>query len=431
MTEASLLLCHRLPYPPDKGDKIRSFALLRHLAAKGPVHLACFVDAKEDLKYCDEVRRIAGGKCHFEPVSRVAKWFRATKAIVLAEPITTSYFASQYLAKWVKEIVASENIENMVVFGSAMVPYLRDDKINARRVLFDMVDVDSDKWQQYAASSKGMLRWVYAREARAIASLECDATCTFGRTLLVSSFECETLKEMVPDCAHRIGALNNGVDLDFFSPGVTTGCFPSGEIPVVMTGRMDYRPNYEGAVWFANKIAPRIFSVLPNATIYFVGANPPAILRNVARRNITVTGAVDDIRPFIAGAAAVVVPLLIARGVQNKVLEAMAMKKPVVATYEATRALKVVPGEHLWVENEPQRFADAVINAIRSPTRFDVANRARAYVEENHNWAQILSTLDIELKGLRQRSASDDCRTEQPPIAIAFPQTPNATGPRA
>jgi len=431
MTGASLLLCHRLPYPPDKGDKIRSFALLRHLANKGPVHVACFVDAKEDLKYCDEVRRMAGGKCYFEPIGRTGKWLRAAKALLSAEPITTSYFASRYLARWVKELVARENIGNIVVFGSAMAPYLLDDQINARRVLFDMVDVDSDKWRQYAGASRGLLRWIYAREARAVARLECDATCTFGRTLLVSSFECATLQAMVPGCANRIGALNNGVDLSFYSPGIATGCFSRDEIPIVMTGRMDYRPNYEGAVWFATKVAPRIFSVLPKATIYFVGANPPSMLRNVATRNIVVTGAVDDIRPFIEGAAAIVAPLMIARGVQNKVLEAMAMRKPVVATREATRALKVIPGEHLWVENNPQRFADAVIEAIRSPARLAVTERARAYVETNHNWAEILSTLDQELEGLRQGAASDGCRIEKSPITRTPSRTRRTTGARA
>jgi glycosyltransferase involved in cell wall biosynthesis len=198
-----------------------------------------------------------------------------------------------------------------------------------------------------------------------------------------------------------------------------------------MTGRMDYRPNYEGAAWFINKVVPRVLSILPEATFYFVGANPPSMLRNLAKQNVTVTGAVDDIRPFIEGASVVVAPLLIARGVQNKVLEAMAMKKPVVATHQATRALEVVPGEHLWVENEPGRFSDAVIDAIRSPARLDVADKARAYVETNHDWARIFLTLDRELEGLKQWAASDECGIERAPIAMRLPQTSRTTGAKA
>jgi len=176
---------------------------------------------------------------------------------------------------------------------------------------------------------------------------------------------------------------------------------------------MDYRPNVDGAIWFAKQVAPLIFVKLPSAHVYFVGAHPPAALRRLQDARITVTGAVDDIRPYIQSACAVVAPLLIARGVQNKVLEAMAMTKPVVATAQATRALDVRAGVDLWIENEPARFADAVVTAIESPLRHEVMQNARTYVEQHHDWQQIFVGLDQLLERLAQSTSARDRLTER------------------
>jgi polysaccharide biosynthesis protein PslH len=431
MSRASLFLCHRLPFPPNKGDKIRSFALLKHLAEKGPVHVACFIDDPEDLKYRDEVRKLAGGKCLFVPINRAAKWARAASALFSGQPITTAYFASQMMSQWVKEILKTETIDNTVIFGSAMAPYLLNDRAHSGAVLFDMVDVDSDKWQQYALASIGPSRWLYAREARAVAKLERAAARAFGKTLLVSPFEAETFKRLVPECAHKIDVLNNGVDLNVFSPGSFSDPFSSHENAIVMTGRMDYRPNYDGALWFAKEVAPKIFASLPKAHVYFVGSNPPTALRKIASHKITVTSSVTDIRPYIQGASVIVAPLLIARGVQNKVLEAMAMKKPVVATYEATRALAVISGVHLWIENDPQRFSDAVVSAIRSPNAPKVMENARSYIEQNHNWGKIFSALDDTLKELAQRAVPNGRGVEPMPTAPTGSFKAGVTGANA
>lgn len=408
MSSATLLLCHRLPFPPNKGDKIRSFALLKHLASRGPVHLACFLDDAADLRYCEEVRRIAGGKCLFVEVGPAARKWRSVKAFLFGQPITTAVFSSRTMARWVKDILASERPDNTVIFGSAMAPYMLGDAVGSRHSLFDMVDVDSDKWRQYSQSAKGLLRMIYAREARAVLALEREAVHAFGTTLLVSEFEADTFRQLAPECAEKINASSNGVDLKYFSPGTFTNPFRSDQLAIVMTGRMDYRANVDGALWFAREVAPLICAKLPRAHFYVVGSNPPAVLRRLNAPNMTVTGAVDDIRPYIQSAAAVVAPLLIARGVQNKVLEAMAMQKPVVATHEATRALAVETGVQLWIENDPARFAAAVIAAIEGPMRYKVMENARRYVEEHHDWDQIFDGLDRELGRLTRASASND-----------------------
>ena len=401
MTRSSLFLCHRLPFPPNKGDKIRSYALLRHLAQRGPVHLACFVDEAEDLQYLDKVRELAGGRCYFERLGAGAKTWRSLMGLLTGKPLTTACFGSTRLQAWVDQSLRSLPMDDVVVFGSAMAPYLLEAPIPADRVLFDMVDIDSDKWRQYAARSRGAVKWLYGREHEKLEALECVAADAFGHTLLVSDFEANTFKAIAPASAAKITGLTNGVDLEQFSRGNFENPFSKDEIPIVMTGRMDYRPNYEGALWFAREVFPQVLKFIPNARVHFVGAGPPAELRQAARSGVVVTGAVPDVRPYIQFAQAIIAPLHIARGVQNKVLEAMAMAKPVVATHDATRSLGVKAGHHLWVENEPRRFANAVVEALQGPDRDKLARNARDYVEVHHSWAGLMKNFERHLELLQ------------------------------
>ena len=405
MTRTSLLLCHRLPYPPNKGDKIRSYALLRHLAARGPVHLACFVDDADDLQYLDKVRSLAGGPCYFERLGAGTKAWRSLMGLAAGKPLTTACFGSARLQTWVDQSLRGQAIDDVVVFGSAMAPYLLEAPIAPHRVLFDMVDIDSDKWRQYAARSRGAVKWLYGREAEKLEALECVAAGAFGHTLLASDFEADTFKAIAPTSAAKITGLTNGVDLERFSPGNFANPFGSDELPIVMTGRMDYRPNHEGALWFAREVFPQVLKFIPNARVHFVGSGPPAALRQAAGSGVVVTGAVPDVRPYIQFAQAIIAPLHIARGVQNKVLEAMAMAKPVVATHDATRSLGVQAGHHLWVENDPRRFANAVVEALQGPDREVLARNARAYVEVHHSWAGLMKDFERYLEPLRPARA--------------------------
>ena len=288
-----------------------------------------------------------------------------------------------------------------------MAPYLlRQRRFEPRRVIFDMVDLDSDKWRQYAGSASGLLAWIYRREMRTLFALERQATSRFGATLLVSPHEVKTFAELAPDVRERLRSVPNGVDLDFFtSQRSYLNPFKAGECPIVMTGTMDYRPNVEGAIWFANSVFPLIRSRRPEARFYVVGARPNSEVKKLGCPTVVITGQVEDVRPYLAHARAVVAPLKLARGVQNKVLEGMAMAKTVIATGPAVQALDVTSGEELLVADEPTNFADNVLAAIDASS--SIGMKGRLYVERHHQWASNLAALDRLLDAVSAKDASD------------------------
>jgi sugar transferase (PEP-CTERM/EpsH1 system associated) len=302
---------------------------------------------------------------------------------------------------WVDHILKTEQIDCAVVFSSSMAPYLLAGKYLApERVLFDMVDLDSDKWQQYSGMKGALTSWIYRREAKKLLELERVAASKFALTYLASDHEVQSFAQLAPESSDRIRAFCNGVNLEYFSPGAYADPFPPKVTPIVMTGRMDYWPNVEGAMWFAREVLPLVKRLIPDARFYVVGAQPTQALRNIAAPDVVVTGEVPDVRPYVAGATVVVAPLRIARGVQNKVLEALAMGVPTVATEEASRALAVLSGRDILVANDAQEFANAVARAAGAAGREAIAANGRSYVERHHDWNRLLTTFDAALQDL-------------------------------
>jgi sugar transferase (PEP-CTERM/EpsH1 system associated) len=384
-----LFLVHRIPFPPNKGDKIRAHALLLSLAREFRVHLGCFVDDPEDMAHCDTVRELAGGECLFVPLARERALMRAATALLANRSATEGYFHHRDMRTWVAGTVRGKGIGQAVVFGSAMAPYLLDGPApDLSRCILDMVDVDSDKWAQYARDGALPKRWLYGLEARRVRRLEIRASEAFGYTALVSPFEAETFRQIAPHLSGRILSIANGVDLSRFHPATPhPSPYPPGVLPIVMTGLMDYWPNIQGAEWFARQVLPVL--VHERAHFYVVGANPPRDFL-AGLPNVTVTGRVEDIRPYLAHAAVAVAPLLIARGVQNKVLEAMAMGRPLVATSAATRALAVTPGRHLLVADAAPDFAAAVTRLLDEVEARRFGSEGRRYVERHHRWPELM-----------------------------------------
>jgi sugar transferase (PEP-CTERM/EpsH1 system associated) len=400
-----LFLCHRIPFPPDKGEKIRAYHMLAHLAKEHTLHLGAFVEEAAEMRHQTRLQQIIRGKCHLEALGAVAR-LKMAAALLHGAPLSASYFKSRSLARWVDHILRTHKIDCVIIFSTAMAPYLlRQRGFDLRRVIFDMVDLDSDKWRQYAQGAPALPAWIYRREMRTLLTLEREAASKFGATLLVSPHEANAFARLAPSARQRIWSVPNGVDLDFFAPNRSyQNPFEGKELPIVMTGTMDYRPNAEGAIWFATSVFPLIRACRSDARFYIVGNRPTARVKGLANANVVVTGKVDDVRPYLAHAAVLVAPLKLARGVQNKVLEGMAMAKPVVATSPAIQALEVSSGEELWVADEPLDFAQTVLAAIEAPLQ--VGTSGRRYVERHHQWRTNLASLDRLLDAVHTTNGS-------------------------
>ena len=387
--EGLLFLAHRIPFPPNKGDKIRSFNLLRHLSTRYAIHLGAFVDDPDDWQYRDALKPYCASIKLLPLHPRRAK-LASLVGLLSGEALTLPYYRNRELARWAHELAASGAVTRGLAFSSAMAQLMPAGL--ARRVL-DMVDVDSDKWTQYAPTQRWPLSWLYAREGRKLAAWEARVAQDFDATLLVSHAEAALLQQRAPAAQHKIGAFENGVDTGYFSPARDyPNPYPADVQGVVFTGAMDYWPNVDAVSWFAERIFPAVRAAVPGAQFTIVGSHPSDAVLALARQpGVVVTGSVPDVRPWLAHAACAVDPLRIARGVQNKVLEAMAMARPVVASAQAAEGIRAEVGRDFTLALGEAEFAHAVV--ARLQTVFSAAP-ARDCILAHYDWARNLSTID-------------------------------------
>ena len=390
-----LFLAHRIPYPPTKGEKIRAYHLLSHLARAHVVHLACFVDDPSDWQHADHLRTLCG-ECYFAALPRARAWRRALGALARNQPLSVAILRDAALAGWIGDLVQRRPIECVFAYSSAMAQFLP--RVPTRRLqrIVDFVDVDSEKWRQMASRHRWPLSWLYRREGLRLVAFDRDAAGWCDHCLFVSPAEARLFQELVPAARGKALVLPNGVDGTHFSPELRFPCpFGQGGPVVAFTGDMSYWPNEDAALWFAQEVLPRVRSDYPDLRFVAVGRSPGRRLRrSAARLGITLTGAVSDVRPFLAHAALVVAPLRIARGVPNKVLEAMAMAKAVVTTPAAVTGLRVRPGEDILLAADPEDMAGAIARVLEPRFAGSVGEKARARVVADYAWAPSLRLLD-------------------------------------
>ncbi|MFN3789608.1 TIGR03087 family PEP-CTERM/XrtA system glycosyltransferase [Massilia sp.] len=394
--EDLLLLIHRIPYPPNKGDKIRSYHLLKHLARDYRVHLATFVDDPDDWQHVPTVEKMCASS-HFAALNPTLARVRSLGALVKKRSLSLDYYRDAGLARWVDQTVAAHKIQRVLVFSSAMAQYA-DKYPNARRVV-DFCDVDSDKWRQYADKKSWPMSWLYRHEARQLLSYERQVARDYDASLFVSAPEADLFRQLAPESDARIGFFSNGVDTDYFSPDAAgPSPFKEGEQAIVFTGAMDYWPNVDAVQWFAGEAMPLLRARFPELRFYIVGARPAqAVLELAKQPNIVVTGTVPDVRPYIKHARAAVAPLRIARGIQNKVLEAMAMATPVVVTPQALEGIEAEPGRELVLAQDAAGFVEAVA-LLLARSGNDMGLAARARVERKYSWPSNLACIGERLE---------------------------------
>lgn len=387
-----LYLVHRIPFPPNKGDKVRSHNILRRLAQRHRVFLGTFVDHPDDRQYvgcvrewCEEVHVV-----ELDP-----RWARlaSLRGLLTGEALSLPYYRNRGLAQWVESVTVREQIQSAVAFSGPMAQYLKPCELRTRVV--DFCDLDSAKWGQYAADRMWPMSWLYRREAEKLLAFERSAALGSDASLFVTEAEAALFKAAAPEVGSRVGVMRNGVDAEFFSPEGHPNPYEEGGRVLLFTGAMDYWPNIDAVTWFAAELLPRIRERYPDVCFWIVGMNPAPAVQALAAKDVRVTGTVADVRPYLAHADVVVVPLRIARGIQNKVLEAMAMAKPVVVSEASAAGLDAVSG----VDCEVAHGADGLISGIFRLFENDVLRRkmgvaARRKILDCHSWGAHLDVLD-------------------------------------
>ncbi len=486
-----LYICHRIPYPPNKGDKIRSFNEIKYLAENHDLYLAFLVDDPADVRNVDPLRKYCVDLAWDEVDPRQQK-IKAAPHMLLGKPLSLPYFYSSSLQRKIDQWAGAVDFDAVVCFSGPMAEYvfksntLKRESGKSPRLVMDFCDVDSDKWGQFSREGKFPMNIVYGLEQKRLLAYEAKVNREFDYSILVTENEAHLFKTLVPE-ARNVEVVGNGVDFKFFNPeavpgntvdttidGPTTALphtvshrntsprrgeagprpgttqrvaptsaplhtvshrntsprrgeagprprttqrvAPTSASPhtvnhrddaprtepmrLVFTGAMDYHANVDAVTWFCRDILPIIREAGIDVEFYVVGGRPtPAVKALEQVPGVTVTGFVDDIRTWYAQADVCVLPMRLGRGVQNKVLEAMAMQRPVVTTTKAAEGVSAKDLQHLLVADSPEDIARSVIELCKNPNaRTQLGEAGRTFVTENFDWKRNMEKLEELLK---------------------------------
>ncbi len=382
-----LFICHRFPFPPQRGGKIRPFNIIKHLNKKHEVTVASLVRSKDEAQAGKGIGKFCS-KYFMGHVTKKLSFWNILKNIPFFTPLSMGYFYSRKLEEFVRKELAREQYDLIFVHCSSVAQYV--EKVDSIPKIMDFGDMDSHKWLIYSRVRRFPLSLIYLFEGIALQKIE----KLLARNFTLST--CTTLLEKKTLDSYRTGAetdwFPNGVDTNYFKPTSE----PYEPDSICFLGRMDYYPNQECVFDFCKNVFPLIRAVRPNVKMYIIGAAPPQKVLNLERLSgVIVTGTVDDVRPHIQRCAVNIAPLNIARGTQNKILESLAMGVPVVASVKAAGGVDAVDGEHFLTGATHMEFGDAVIRLLSNPAeRQRIAEAGRARMMKNHNWENSMEKLD-------------------------------------
>ncbi len=399
-----LYLVHRIPYPPNKGDKIRSYHLLKYLSAHFRVHLGCFIDDAGDRQYIPKLAAMCASTCFIDHHMLGAR-LRSLGGLFSGTAMSVAYYRDATLQAWVRQHLASGKFGHALAFSGPMAQYLQPPPGSAKlRRVIDFVDVDSEKWCQFALTKWWPLAQLYRHEGRQLLEYERTVAQQFDAATFVSRAEAALFQQRAPHLARAPEFFSNGVDAAFFSPEQAhANPYPDGARVLVFTGAMDYWPNIDAVSWFAAQVLPALRAQFPRLCLYIVGTRPAAAVKALAQLpGVCVTGAVPDIRPYLAHASLAVAPLRFARGIQNKVLEAMAMEKTVVASPQALEGISAVPGLELVLADGADAFIGQLARLLQAGSEHGIGAAARKRVLQDYCWEKNLESVGA-LLGLQQQ----------------------------
>ena len=395
-----LFICHRIPFPPNKGDKIRTYNEVKYFSKTYNIDIISFADDPKDLKYTSDLKAYCR-HIYIYPLAPLFGKLKGLLKLILGGSISEGYFYDKKACKKVSDLLKQKDYHTIFCFSSPMAEYVFknlsdiEQKTTRPKLIMDFCDVDSDKWKQYSEKSTFPMNFVYQKESERLLKYEKKINKIFDASIFVSDNEAKLFKQLVPK-AENVISISNGVDFNYFSHSPEINTKQESSSIIMFAGAMDYYANIEGVTWFCKKIFPKIRAMLPATRFLIVGSNPTPAVKELAHiKNVEVTGFVEDIRPYYKKAAVCAIPLRIARGVQNKVLEAMAMGKPVVSTSVALDGIQAENGKHIIKTDDPEKFAQAIINLMDDPSlSITYGKAARKFVEKKFSWDSCLKKLD-------------------------------------
>lgn len=387
-----LYLAHRIPYPPDKGDKLRAFRQVERLAKGHSVRCGCFVDRPSDSRYVESLSAYCQDVAAV-PLKRTRATMRGLAGLARGRTLTETFYQNAAMSAALHGWAESVEFDAVVAFSSSMAPYALT--IPARRRVVDLCDLDSRKWLDYAAASRGPVRWLYKKEGTRLAAREQDWLDAFDAALLITGAEAAALGDVAS--MQEVHVVGNGVIL----PNVPAGPRDATDPTVGFVGVMDYRPNVDAVEWFVSACWPRIRDACPRAVFRIVGRQPTRRVRTLARADgVEVVGEVDDVQTELRRFAVSVAPMRIARGLQNKVLEAMAAARPVVLTSKAAEGIAARHEQEYFIADRAEDIAETVVRLLRDEARRRwIGLNARQFVAAYYCWERELDKFELIVTG--------------------------------
>lgn len=375
--------------------------MMKQLSQTFDIHLGCFIDDDDDLGFDDDLLAYCKSIQCIQQNKLLCK-VKGLAGFVSNKPITLPYYHSHEMQHWVDETIVEQQVQSVLIFSAAMAQFVEPHLPNIKHRVLDFVDVDSDKWRQYAAEKSGIKAWFYNREARLLQSYEIMMAKAFDFSTFVSDDEANMFTSLIPNGLNdKVLGVRNGVDTTYFDPQSGFEAVDNiKENSVAFTGAMDYWANVNAVMWFVENVWPLVLRVDSTAHFYVVGSKPSAEVQALhMQHNITVTGRVEDVRPYIAQTKASVAPLRIARGIQNKVLEALAMAKPIVLSSMAAEGINKPVTTDYQVEDSPQAMAQLICDLLAREAQVSDSNRA--FVVEHFSWESEMHKFSDLLNGVR------------------------------
>jgi sugar transferase (PEP-CTERM/EpsH1 system associated) len=360
--------------------------MLKDLAKSYRVHLGAFVDDSDDRLYQGKLEDLC--ESVFLPdLHPLLARVRSLSGLLHGEALSVPFYYDRRMQMWIDDLLARSKLRRVFVYSSPMAQYVMDIQERSICRIMDFCDVDSDKWRQYAERKPWLTSWVFSREGMQLLRYEKVIAGKFDVSVFVSADEAALFKRLAPEVSGRIEVIDNGVDHEYFSPERDyVDPYAGNKTVLVFTGAMDYWANIDAVSWFARDVFPHIREAVTSARFFIVGARPTEeVMRLEEVSGVTVTGAVPDIRPYLAHARAAVAPLRVARGTQNKVLEAMAMAVPVLATSAAVAGIEYNDPAGLRITDTDQQFSTMAVDLLQQDGAQPM-RASREWVCRRYDW---------------------------------------------